>query len=301
MDDLLRRGVFVDLYAVVRNGLRISQPRYSIKNLEVFLPLERRAEVKDGGASILMFEEWTRTRNDSLLDAIADYNREDCRSTLLLRDWLLDRQRRGAEPLRAVPRPEAARRPRRRRSGTSSARPCAPSCSRRGSRLAGELLDYHRREEKPVWWAFFDRFERTAAELVEDAESIGGLEWVGVARRTSRARRRGRSRSRRRSTRSTQGEDVIDPATKKGAGEVLESDRDARRLVLQARAEPRRRAAARGARPGRAVRHGRPSKAALARFGRSLLARRRALPGARGRPAPRAVPGAACRRPTSRR
>src|SRR5205085_7039868 len=40
------------------------------------------------------------------------------------------------------------------------------------------LLDYHRREAKPVWWSFFDRLERTPEELVEDAEAIGALELV---------------------------------------------------------------------------------------------------------------------------
>ena len=47
------------------------------------------------------------------------------------------------------------------------------------ARLAGLLLEYHRREAKPVWWAFFDRQEKTSSELIEDTESIGGLEWDG--------------------------------------------------------------------------------------------------------------------------
>ena len=33
IDQLLRDGKFVDLYQVVREALRISEPRYSIKNL----------------------------------------------------------------------------------------------------------------------------------------------------------------------------------------------------------------------------------------------------------------------------
>ena len=48
-----------------------------------------------------------------------------------------------------------------------------------GEELAAQLLDYHDRERKPVWWAFFDRIEMTPTELVEDAESIGRLELVG--------------------------------------------------------------------------------------------------------------------------
>ena len=48
-----------------------------------------------------------------------------------------------------------------------------------GEELAAQLLDYHDRERKPVWWAFFDRVEMTPEELVEDAESIGRLEPTG--------------------------------------------------------------------------------------------------------------------------
>ena len=41
LDDLLRREVFVDLYRVVRNGLRASRPGYGLKELEAFLDFER--------------------------------------------------------------------------------------------------------------------------------------------------------------------------------------------------------------------------------------------------------------------
>src|ERR1019366_9138931 len=34
---------------------------------------------------------------------------------------------------------------------------------------------YHRREEKPVWWTYFNRLEMSQEELVEDAEAIGEL------------------------------------------------------------------------------------------------------------------------------
>ena len=61
LDDLLRREVFVDLYRVVRNGVRVSRPGYGLKELEAFLDFERQAEVKDGGASIVIFEQWMQT------------------------------------------------------------------------------------------------------------------------------------------------------------------------------------------------------------------------------------------------
>jgi len=41
--------------------------------------------------------------------------------------------------------------------------------------LICNLLDFHRREQKPQWWKMFDRQERTDEELADDAECLGGL------------------------------------------------------------------------------------------------------------------------------
>ncbi len=38
------------------------------------------------------------------------------------------------------------------------------------------LLSYHRREARPVWWAFFNRIESDHAELIDDIEALGGLQ-----------------------------------------------------------------------------------------------------------------------------
>src|SRR5207247_3354144 len=91
VDDLLRGEVLVDLYAVVRQGLRISHPRYSIKNVEQFY-MEREAELRSGDDSIVLYERWVSEGDDSVLRAIEEYNREDCLSTYLLQKWLLERK-----------------------------------------------------------------------------------------------------------------------------------------------------------------------------------------------------------------
>jgi uncharacterized protein len=41
--------------------------------------------------------------------------------------------------------------------------------------LVAQLLEFHRREAKPEWWAMFDRQGRTEEELINDAECLGGL------------------------------------------------------------------------------------------------------------------------------
>ena len=83
--------MLVDLYAVVRQALQVGEESYSLKKLERhhgFVRLEKR--VREGGGSIVAYETWLETGDDELLEAIRAYNEEDCRSTLSLRDWLLD-------------------------------------------------------------------------------------------------------------------------------------------------------------------------------------------------------------------
>ena len=113
IDELLRGEVLVDLFAVVRQSLAISEERYGLKNLERFYQLARETEVKQGAESIIVFERWLLQRDQTILDDIERYNRDDCRSTYLLREWLLARREEAIAtfgvdlPLRVVKSPDA--------------------------------------------------------------------------------------------------------------------------------------------------------------------------------------------------
>jgi predicted RecB family nuclease len=65
---------------------RNRQPRASCDQYrdveDTVLDFHRLAEVKDGGTSIVLLEEWMQTREQRLLDEIAAYNEEDCVATL---------------------------------------------------------------------------------------------------------------------------------------------------------------------------------------------------------------------------
>lgn len=98
LDQLLREQAFVDLYRVVRQGIRIGMPSYSLKKVEAFYMDQRSTQVTDGNQSVVEFERWLddggREGGDlKILDAIADYNRDDCLSTLKLRNWLLEQRK----------------------------------------------------------------------------------------------------------------------------------------------------------------------------------------------------------------
>ncbi len=106
VDELLRSNVFVDLYAVLRQAMRIGKESYSLKSVEDFYDFERDAEVTEAGGSMLAYQEWIEAPSDDKLRSIADYNADDCRSTLGLRDWLLARDdpRRSANTASRSPR-----------------------------------------------------------------------------------------------------------------------------------------------------------------------------------------------------
>ncbi|MEL7977722.1 TM0106 family RecB-like putative nuclease [Isoptericola sp. F-RaC21] len=196
VDQLLRDGVLVDLYAVVRSSLRISDRSKSIKKLEpLYMGDElRTGDVTTAAASIVAYAEYTALRDggrgdeaDALLRDIADYNRYDCVSTLRLLDWLRgaadvvdggttvegaesgSRQARQAEtavePVE-TPRQAVAREARERRLALE-AQVRERVGEDRGARddeaqalaMIGASLGYWRRESKPFWHEHYSRLE----------------------------------------------------------------------------------------------------------------------------------------------
>jgi len=199
VDRLLRGEVFVDLYPIVCQALQISQPGYSIKKLEAFYMAQRETAVTDGGDSIIKFEEWLESRDGRLLEEIERYNEDDVRSTQLLRDWLLERrqeaiERLGAEiPWREREPPaeisedaaELGEELARLRAALLKDVPDDPALrDENAAWLLLNLLEYHKREAKPAWWAYFERLKKSQQELVdEDAEALAGLFDSGAERR----------------------------------------------------------------------------------------------------------------------
>lgn len=161
LDNLLRGQKFVDLYVVVRESLRISEPGYSIKNLETFYMEKRDGEVATATDSIVMYHRWRETGEDQLLQHIADYNKDDCISTQKLRDWLLQLYPENTSWLKEAEELTEQDQERNRKSweiehedyqarlGLHQENP-----SPLHTRLS-HLLEFHQREAKPQWWQLF--------------------------------------------------------------------------------------------------------------------------------------------------
>ncbi len=191
VDGLLRQGKLIDLYQVVREGLRVSESSYSIKSIEHFYLEPRAGDVTNAGASIVFYERWKESGDAGLLQDIADYNRDDVVSTWKLRDWLVSirpadmswSNRRGQEEIQAAvfqpgEKTEAELRLEPYYAALMADLPADESVwngEQRLHALGYQLLDFHRREQKPAWWAFFARADMTEAELIEDPDCLGGL------------------------------------------------------------------------------------------------------------------------------
>jgi len=190
VDQLLRDARLVDLYKVVREGLRISKPSYSIKAVESFYAEKRSGEVKKATDSIVIYERWRESRDPELLESIRLYNEDDCRSTWQLRDWLLTLRPVDLSWFSSAALEEVkGKKPARQKSDQTIRHeaaleklydrlilhPVNPSINKELAELIHQLLDFHRRADKPVWWALFDRQGAELEVLLEDAEVVAGL------------------------------------------------------------------------------------------------------------------------------
>ena len=185
IDDLLRSEVLVDLFRVTKQALRASVSSYSIKDVEKLFGFERQADVGGGGESVNAFETWLETGDDTLLDGIRDYNREDCVSLYELHRWLLT-QRPAHLPWRLPPEArEPSEEAVERQTERDRARDELLAGAEEGDPrwLLAHLLDYHRREEKPQWWEYFHHRGLDEEELLDDGDTIGGLELKGEPER----------------------------------------------------------------------------------------------------------------------
>jgi predicted RecB family nuclease len=185
IDQLLADEVFVDLYPIVKRGIRVGSRSYSIKKLEpLYMGSElREAEVKSGGDSIL---EYVRAREleasgqadaaAAVLADLADYNRYDCVSTLRLRDFLLGIARAHGVPS-APPAPKDGRiyesTPLALELMSLAGDPLDPhrDADHTALALAAAAIDYHDREQKSFWWGHFFRLEQPVDEW-EDTRDV---------------------------------------------------------------------------------------------------------------------------------
>src|ERR1700752_3164904 len=112
IDRMLRAGLFVDLYQVVRHSLRASVETYSIKQLEQFYAFKREAALANAKVALANLQAHLELNDvpsisEETQAIVRAYNRDDCRSAVALRDWLEELRTQlveaGTEVARPVP------------------------------------------------------------------------------------------------------------------------------------------------------------------------------------------------------
>ncbi len=198
IDCMLRAGLFVDLYAIVKHSVRASVERYSIKDLEPFYGFTRSVALSDARTNLRVIERALELGAPDAIaadvrEAVEGYNRDDCISALRLRDWLEQLRTSVESGGTQVPRPlpkggdapekvdERARRVEALSSALTDGIP--PDRTDRTDEqqarwLLANLLDWHRREAKAPWWEFFRLRELTDDELIDEKAAISALSFI---------------------------------------------------------------------------------------------------------------------------
>lgn len=200
MDDLLRSGRFIDLHAVLCQGVRAGVERYSLKDLERFYTFTRQVDLRTASAARQAVEQAIELgRADGIAEAtraaVERYNEDDCRSTLALRDWLEARRAEliasGTEvprplPKQAEPTPEVTERLARIRALSSrlvEGLPEAPeerTPAQQAQWLLAQVLEFHRREDKASWWEYYRLCDLAEDELYDERAALSGLRFDEV-------------------------------------------------------------------------------------------------------------------------
>jgi uncharacterized protein len=202
IDRMLRGGLFVDLYSVVRQGLRASVESYSIKDLEKFYGFERQARLADAGAARRFIEQALEVDAPDAIPPevrtlVEDYNQEDCVSALWLRDWLEGLRKELEESGHELPRPvpgegEASEKAQERKAGIQAAMDALlrgvpedkaeRTPQQQACWLLAHMLEFHKREDNVVWWEFF-----RLCDLVDEDDLLDERAVVTGLRRVRRA------------------------------------------------------------------------------------------------------------------
>ena len=193
LDDLLRGEVFVDLFRIVRKGLRAGVDSYSIKKLEPLYGFVREVDLRNASRQLRAVEYAIAKRDTTSLtreirELVVAYNRDDCVSALKLRDWLEELRQR-EEDRTGAPLPRRVRsqpnvpeklearlaRIRELSDALTAGLPVDRTREQEAQWILAQLLEWHRREDKVDWWEYHHLNDITEEDLLDELAGIAGL------------------------------------------------------------------------------------------------------------------------------
>jgi len=171
---LVDTGLFVDLFVVARNALRVGTESYGLKYLERLPRFVRRGGIEQGAGAVVQYEQYMATKIPELLDDIARYNEDDVAATLALRDWLVEHRPDDLPWRDAVIEVEEFG------LDTDELVEGLKQFGEHSSQhLLGDLLNYWRRERSANTTPKFAQAASEFASLYDDRDYIANLRFLG--------------------------------------------------------------------------------------------------------------------------
>lgn len=90
-DDLVKlfdNGNVIDLYSVIYKQTDWPLTSYSLKDIATYLGFKWRDETPSGALSIQWYNEYLKTKDRKIMQRILEYNDDDCRATMIIKDYL---------------------------------------------------------------------------------------------------------------------------------------------------------------------------------------------------------------------
>ena len=207
VDRMLRAGLFVDLYRVVRGGIRAGVESYSTKELERFYGFQREVPLADANRALYAVTAPLELGDPGAIrdedrEAVESYNRDDCVSTYHLREWLegirtdlidagaeMDRPQPGdGEASEALTERQLMTRELAERIAGDVPLSVEERTGEQHARwLLANMLDWHRREDKAAWWEYFRLSDCSLEDLLEERQALAQLEFAGAEGGTARS------------------------------------------------------------------------------------------------------------------
>lgn len=89
VEEFFDRDNTIDLYtAVIAKNTDWPLPSYSLKEIAVYLGFKWRDETPSGALSIQWYNNYLQTKDPAILERILLYNEDDCKATMIIKDYL---------------------------------------------------------------------------------------------------------------------------------------------------------------------------------------------------------------------